>query len=401
MADPRPTSDNLPAVLVVDPSKVILVAARKLLEPYFSVYLAENGDAAWDLLCSIPEISAVFAEQNLPGTESNALLCRIRAATEERIANLPVIVITSGERNEASRRAAMEAGATDFVLKPFDAVDLLTRARAWTGTSQRAALLREHNNVLRALVMIDPDTRAGNRDYFLQELVKDRSFCQRHGAPHSLLCISVDNHERILREQGRVAAREAVGLVADAIRGKCRREDTFARIGDGSFALSLMHTGHIGARVLAERIRQAISLKVFKPRGMMVTLTVSIGVSVPPADKDLTAEQLLDAALKAAAKASRNGGNQTFVPPDAAGNEPAARAPAPVPAVTPAPVKTATAAAAPGMTGSLLGGLDPAAAVASPQDFIEELLPVLQQLGEAERLQLIDRMLVMTEAPVE
>ncbi|MFP5383656.1 MAG: diguanylate cyclase [Gammaproteobacteria bacterium] len=379
-----------PGILVVDPSKVSLVAARKLLEPHFSVYLAEEVEAAWELLSSISDICAVFTEQNLPGSEANALLQRVRSADDERIADLPVIVITSGERKETERRSAMEAGATDFILKPFDAVDLLTRARAWGDTSQNAASLRQHNNVLRTLVMVDPDTRAGNRDYLLQEIVKDRSFTSRHGGHHSLLYITIDNYERILREQGRVAAREAVALVADVIRSKCRREDTFARVGDSEFALSLLQTGQIGARVLAERIRQAISLKLFKPKGMAMTVTASIGVSVPSMEVDLTAEQILDATARAAKQAARAGGNQTFVPPEVAGRastEPGNR-----------PEKRSTA---PGMSGSLLGGLDVAAATTHANDFIEELLPVLQALSEADRLNLIDRLLVMAESSTE
>ena len=207
MADARTPGDSQPAILVIDPSKVTLVAARKLLEPHFGVYLAEDGLAGWELIEAVPEIAAVFTEQNVPGLDGTALLRRIRESTDERIADLPVIIITSGERNEATRRTAFEAGATDFVLKPFDAVDLLTRARAWSSTSQRATSLRQNNRTLRELVMLDADTRAGNRDYFLQETIKDRSFCLRHGIDHTMLYITIDNLDRIAREQGRVAAR--------------------------------------------------------------------------------------------------------------------------------------------------------------------------------------------------
>ena len=93
MADHSGGTDK-PGILVVDPSKVSLVAARKLLEADFSVYLAEGVEPAWELLSSIPEISAVFTEQNLPGNEPNTLLHRIRASEDERVADLPVIVVT-------------------------------------------------------------------------------------------------------------------------------------------------------------------------------------------------------------------------------------------------------------------------------------------------------------------
>ncbi|MFP5440961.1 MAG: GGDEF domain-containing protein [Gammaproteobacteria bacterium] len=382
MSGTRPASELQPAVLIADPSKVTLVAARKLLEPHFSVYLAEDGIAAWELLESIPEIAAVFTDQNLPRLDGHGLLARIRTSAELRIADLPVIVTTSGDRNESTRRAAVDAGATDFIIKPFDSLDLLTRARAWCSTSQRSMLMREDNNSLRELVLLDAETRAGNRSYFLQEAIKDRSFCMRHRGEHTLVYITIDHFDRIMREHGRIAARDAVALTADAIRAKCRREDTFARVGDSAFALSLLHTPSLGARVLAERIRQAIAQKVFKSRGMAINLTVSIGISASPADADIAAGQLLDTAERSAAIASRAGGNQVHV--DATLRPAAAVANAPVPQQPPATAGDESA-------------INVAVALADPATFIGELLPVLQELSDAERLILIDRLLVMSE----
>ncbi len=384
MTSAQAVSNNPPAILVVDSSKVLLVTARKLLESHFRVCLADTVQAAWDLLGSTPTVTAVFTEQDMPGEASNAMLARIRAATDERIANLPIIVITSGERNEASRRAAIDAGATDFILKPFDAVDLVTRAGAWSNMSRRAALLHADNTLLRSLTMIDPDTRAGNRNYFLQELIKGRSFSVRHGGDHTLLYIAVDNYSRILHEQGSAAALEAVALVADGIRSKCRHEDTFARIADNEFALSLLQTSQIGARVLAERIRQTVGLKPFKPRGMLVTITVSIGVSMPPRDADLTAAQMLDMAARAAKQAARAGGNQTFV-----STETAVKATS---AATEAVVDREEAT-----TSNLLTAADLDAVLANPQEFIRQLLPICRRINDAERLQLIDQLLKMVE----
>lgn len=387
MSESRTAGDAQAAILVVDPSKVVLVSARKLLEPHFAVYLAEDGNAAAELIESIPEVSVVFCEQNLPGLDGIALLRRVRESKEPRLADLPMVVTTSGERSEAARRAALDAGATDFILKPFDAVDLLTRARAWSSTTQRAQSLRQNNQTLRELVMLDADTRAGNRDYFLQETVKDRSFCIRHGATHSVQYIAIDNYERILREQGRVAAREAVGMVAEVIRSKIRREDTFARVEDAAFALSLLQTDHIGARVLAERVRQAIAQKVFKARGMAIAITVSIGVSVPSPAAELTAGKVLELAERSAKIAARAGGNQTHVAVEPGAQENVRAKPVPVPVPVGAPAGSIT--------------LKPEDVASDPAEFIESVFPLLQKLSDTDRLALIDRLLVMAETPDE
>lgn len=378
--------ETQPAVLVADASKVTLVTARKLLESQFGVYLAEDGEAAWELLSSIPEISAVFTDQNLPRLDGLSLLTRLRGAEDPQLADLPVIITTSGERNESARRDALKAGATDFILKPFDCIDLLTRARAWCGATQRVATLREQNLDLRELVLRDADTRTGNHEYFLQEAIKDRSFCLRHGGAHTLMYIQVAGAPTSgVRE--RIATRDAMTVVANVIRAKCRREDTCARVGDNAFALSLLHTAPLNARVLAERIRLAVSGGEISPDGALPRASVSIGISASLPDPDVPAEEMLAVAQTAALAAARSGGNRvqmdvaTLEAPKSAG------LPAPVPAGNP---------------GIQAGARIPAlinkeAAHADTATFIGELLPVLEKLSDGERLALIERLLVMSE----
>lgn len=117
---------------------------------------------------------------------------------------------------------------------------------------------------------------------------------------------------------------------------------------------------------------------------MVVSLTLSIGVSSPPADTDIPAEQLLDAAEKSAAQALRAGGNQTHVAAEVINRAATSRKhiPAPAPAVP---------AAVPGTA------LTAEYVVANPQGFVAAVLPLLEKLGDTERLALIDRLLVMTE----
>lgn len=391
MSGTRASSDVQPAILIADPSKVTLVAARKLLEPHFGVYLAEDGLAAWELLESIPDIAAVFTDQNLPRLDGQALIARIRASTAPRIADLPVIVTTSGDRNEATRRTAIEAGATDFIIKPFDGIDLLTRARAWCGSSQRASMMRASNLSLRELVLLDADTRAVNQDYFVQEAIKDRSFCIRHGGAHTLLYIAIDHFDRIQRGPGRVAARDAIVRVAEAIRAKCRREDTFARVGESAFALSLLHTSPLNARVLAERIRMDIVGRNQKPQPAPVAVTVSIGIAGTPADSEMATGKLLDSAARLAAAAARAGGNQVNVDPAAQQAAVAAKKEAESRAAeTPAPEQAVAAEEE---------LINVRSALADPATFIGELLPILQKLSDGERMILIDRLLMMSETP--
>jgi len=129
-------------VLVVDDSKVIRNAARKMLGAEFDVVLAEDGADAWSMLENDASIEVVFTDLIMPGMNGFELLRDIRTAADARLRAMPVIVVTGIEDDEVARVRALELGATDFITKPFTTIDLLARARAHASHQREAAQLR-------------------------------------------------------------------------------------------------------------------------------------------------------------------------------------------------------------------------------------------------------------------
>jgi DNA-binding response OmpR family regulator len=70
----------------------------------------------------------LLLDLNMPGLDGMTLLGWIRS--DERLAGLPVIIIT-GETDRARRAEALDAGADDYLCKPVELSDLLTRVKAW------------------------------------------------------------------------------------------------------------------------------------------------------------------------------------------------------------------------------------------------------------------------------
>src|SRR5690349_14858119 len=129
-------------VLVVDDSKVIRNAARKMLGAEFDVVIAEDGSEAWSILENDPAIQVVFTDLVMPGLNGYELLRDIRTAVDPRLRALPVIVVTGVDEDEVARVRALELGATDFVTKPFTSIDLLARARAHASHQRETTQLR-------------------------------------------------------------------------------------------------------------------------------------------------------------------------------------------------------------------------------------------------------------------
>src|SRR3990170_2518499 len=127
-------------VLVVDDDSQMLKAVTNALSARgYDVVTAATGESAL-LLAAEEELDLVLLDLGLPGIEGREVIERLRAWTE-----LPVIVISVQESQE-DKVAALDAGADDFVTKPFGMKELLARMRA---VRRRSASEGALNPVLR------------------------------------------------------------------------------------------------------------------------------------------------------------------------------------------------------------------------------------------------------------
>ena len=103
--------------LVVDDSKVIRKVARHILETLnFSVTEAADGREALDAcLQSAPDV--ILLDWNMPVMSGMDFLRALRASS---VAGKPKVVFCTTENGMAYIRAAIEAGADEYVMKPFD-----------------------------------------------------------------------------------------------------------------------------------------------------------------------------------------------------------------------------------------------------------------------------------------
>lgn len=111
-------------VLVVDDDAQILRALRTSLQARgFEVVTASNGETALDLLAE-SEVDLVVLDLGLPGIDGHEVIKRLRAWSD-----VPVIVLSVRERQD-EKVAALDAGADDYVTKPFAMGEVLARMRA-------------------------------------------------------------------------------------------------------------------------------------------------------------------------------------------------------------------------------------------------------------------------------
>jgi putative two-component system response regulator len=113
-------------ILVVDDEPAVRRVLNKLLRNRgYEVIEAANGQQALDVLATC-EVDTVLLDVMMPGLTGVEVCRRIRA--NPRIARTPVVFVTAAA-DQRSRREAREAGADDFLSKPFDEVELRARVR--------------------------------------------------------------------------------------------------------------------------------------------------------------------------------------------------------------------------------------------------------------------------------
>lgn len=262
-------------VLLIDDSKLIRFSAQKILGNDFDIVLAEDGEAGWAQLESDPGIRVVFTDLSMPNLDGFGLLERVRGATDARIRDMPVIVVTSGEESE-TRQKAFDLGATDFITKPFDSVNLLARARAHTARTASASGASDDGAT-------DPVTGLRSKAFFMEQLHRDRALAARHGHEWAVLFLELAQFREYFLKHGKEHAYEVLGEMGRIVRQHVREEDTAARVGLSQIALSVPMTGESGIGVVAQRLHR--ELRRAQLGGGTGLATALAAMTPDPADK--------------------------------------------------------------------------------------------------------------------
>ena len=263
----------------------------------------------------------------MPGLDGLTLVREYRnhPATQ----NIPIIVLSTKE-DPLIKSAAFSAGANDYLVKLPDNIELVARiryhSRSYMTLLQRDAAYRalrvsqqqllDTNLVLQRLMNSDGLTGLSNRRHFDEYLELEWRRALRDQNQLSLLMIDVDYFKSFNDSFGHLEGDEALRKVATAIRdASSRPSDLPARYGGEEFAIVLPNTSQGGARLVAEKLRQAVeALKIphISPTEGSC-LTISIGLATLTPQHSGNCRQLISAADKGLYLAKKNGRNQVGI----------------------------------------------------------------------------------------
>jgi two-component system chemotaxis response regulator CheY len=116
-------------VIVADDSMLTRKIVIKYLEPlgYSAIQAANGGDVIKILNSEDPPPGLILMDWNMPVLDGYQVLQML--GKDDRYKAIPVIMLTS-ESDDTNRNQAMEAGASDYITKPFTAEDLVQAINA-------------------------------------------------------------------------------------------------------------------------------------------------------------------------------------------------------------------------------------------------------------------------------
>ena len=219
---------------------------------------------------------------------------------------LPVLALTA---QPSFKIAALEAGARDFISKPFDLLEVHKRIHNMLEVRLLYRELAQYSKAQQELALHDPLTGLPNRRLLEDRIATTLQHASRNHHKAAIMYLDLDGFKTINDTYGHVYGDEVLKTVAQRLLANSRREDTVARLGGDEFMVVLSEVGGLSdAHGPAAKLVEAVAQPIFV-NDLTLQLSTSIGISIYPDDAE-TVDALISIADYALYEAKRGGKNR-------------------------------------------------------------------------------------------
>lgn len=291
-------------VLIAEDDRVTSRLLARILEGWgYRVILAEDGNRAWEALtCPEAPLMAIL-DWEMPGKDGAAICRELRAVTREPYTYL---VLLTARSEKADMIAGMQAGADDYLTKPFDMHELEVRLRAGKRIIELQDELIRARESLREMAMHDPLTGLYNRGAIIDILQSELARSRRGFNSVALVLADIDHFKEVNDTFGHLAGDEVLREVSRRLKDSARSYDSVGRYGGEEFLMVCPGCQARCASQLAERLKGAVRDRPILRGNMSCSVTLSMGIVVDEGDNS-GAEELIGLADQAMYRAKHEG----------------------------------------------------------------------------------------------
>lgn len=272
----------------------------------FDFVCVKDGRAAWELLTKPDAPRLALLDWILPELDGLELCRRLRARAENEAYTYTILLTAKNQKQEMLE--AMDAGADDFLVKPFDPPELKARLLAGKRIVQLQQKLVSANGALHYAASHDFLTRLWNRASIIAFLQRELVRSLRERKALGVILLDVDHFKKVNDELGHETGDYVLQEIAKRLSASLREYDGVGRYGGEEFLLIMPGCDLATTVRRANVIRELISRTPIRTPLKKTTVTVSMGAAV--AEGSTNSESLLRRADTALYQAKRNGRNR-------------------------------------------------------------------------------------------
>jgi diguanylate cyclase (GGDEF)-like protein len=300
-------------VLVAEDDAMFRRILQSWLENWgYLVTIAEDGAKAWDILQREPSPQLLILDWMMPAMNGLDLCRKVRDSNQTPY---QYILLATAKDAKQDLVRGLEAGADDYLTKPFDKSELQARLRACN------RILTLQDDQIRAQVQLrfqathDALTGVWNRSEILETLRRELERAARSKSATGLLMLDIDHFKKINDTYGHLTGDVVLKEVTQRIIHAVRGYDSVGRYGGEEFVIVLPGCTREQIEHGAERIRSAVDDGPIAAHGSAVSVTVSIGAAVTTVEQHglISDTEMLAAADSALYRAKKIGRNRTVL----------------------------------------------------------------------------------------
>ncbi len=298
-------------VLIADNDTVTHRKLQGILEESgYDVITANDGNKAWKIIEKDDFPKMIILDWMMPGIDGVSLCKKIRGLPDREY--IYIIMVTSKNLSE-NIVEGLEAGADDYIIKPFIPQELKVRVRAGQRILDLQDTLISAQEKLRIKATHDGLTGLFYRSEILEILLRVFKRSNREKTPLTVIMADLDYFKNINDTYGHIAGDAVLKETAQRLVKSLRDYDYIARYGGEEFLMIIQNCNSKKGKYLAERARNSIGSKPINTSAGLVNVTISVGVASIPEIKVKKIEDFINAADMALYKAKHAGRNNVKI----------------------------------------------------------------------------------------
>lgn len=292
-------------ILVAEDDSVTRQLLKVSLERWkYEVAVASDGTQAKEIMLGNDAPKLAILDWMMPGSDG-VEVCRDLRKRAEGSYVYTLLLTSKAEKSDLV--SGLEAGADDYLVKPFDLLELQARLRC----GERIIALQDEliaaREAMREQATRDALTGLWNRGAILDILSREFNRSRRDQSPLTLLMLDLDHFKLINDTRGHQAGDSVLRIVTSRLQSELRPYNAVGRYGGEEFLVIVPGCDESSSFNLAERLRNRVSATPISTTSDPIPVTISLGFAGLAEDPD--PESLIrraDEALYRAKKAGRN-----------------------------------------------------------------------------------------------